>query len=57
MAMKPPKFNKAWHEKHRMPARATLEQRIRWHLQHHKHCACRPIPPKLAAAMEARGLL
>jgi len=57
MAMKPPKLNKAWHEQHRMPAGATLEQRIRWHLQHRRHCCCRPIPPKLAAAMEARGLL
>ena len=35
--------------KHRMPAGATLEQRIRWHLQHRKYCGCRPIPPKLAA--------
>jgi hypothetical protein len=57
MATKPPKLNKAWHEKHRMPPRATLEQRIRWHLQHRRHCSCRPIPPKLAAAMEAKGLL
>jgi hypothetical protein len=57
MAMKPPKLNKAWHAKHRMPARATLEQRIRWHLQHRRHCSCRPIPPKLATAMAARRLL
>jgi hypothetical protein len=55
--MKPPKLNKAWHEQHRMPANATLEQRIRWHLEHRKHCACRPIPPKLAETMKARGLL
>jgi hypothetical protein len=55
--MKPPKLNKAWHAANRMPARATLEQRIRWHLEHRKHCGCRPIPPKLAEAMKARGLL
>jgi hypothetical protein len=55
--MKPPKLNKAWHEKHRMPPRATMEQRIAWHLEHRKHCGCRPIPAKLAATMHAKGLL
>jgi hypothetical protein len=53
----PAKLNKAWHAKHQMPANATLEQRIRWHVAHRKHCACRPIPTKLAAAMKDRRLL
>ena len=51
------KLNRAWHEKNRMPARPTIDQRIRWHLEHRKHCGCRPIPEKLAAAMKARGAL
>jgi hypothetical protein len=55
--MKPPKLNKAWHEKHRMPVNATLDQRIQWHLEHRQHCGCRPIPAKLAATMKAKGLL
>jgi hypothetical protein len=55
--MKLPKLNKVWHAKHKMPANATLEQRIRWHLAHPKHCGCRPIPSKLAAEMRSRGLL
>jgi hypothetical protein len=55
--MKPPKLNKTWHQKHRMPRGATLDQRIRWHLEHRKHCGCRPIPARLAEAMRARGLL
>jgi hypothetical protein len=55
--MKPLALNRAWHEKHRMPKHATLEQRIRWHLDHRKHSGCRPIPPKLAEVMRARGLL
>lgn len=41
------KINKAWHETNRMPKNATLEQRIAWHLEHQKHCQCRPIPEKL----------
>jgi hypothetical protein len=40
-----------------MPANATLEQRIRWHLEPRKHCSCRPIPAKLAKTMKARGVL
>jgi hypothetical protein len=55
--MPTPKLNKSWHAKHRMPLKATLEQRIRWHLQHQKHCSCRPIPAKLAAVMIAKGLI
>jgi hypothetical protein len=55
--MNPPKLNRAWHAKHRMPAKATLDQRIQWHLDHREHCGCRPIPAKLAAAMKRRGLL
>lgn len=38
-------MNAAWHAKHPMLPRATLEQRISWHLEHTKHCACRPDIP------------
>jgi HEAT repeat protein len=31
-----------------MPRTATLEQRLAWHMDHQRHCACRPIPPRLA---------
>jgi hypothetical protein len=46
-------MNATWHQSHVMPPRATLAQRIAWHRQHQKHCACRPIPAKLAAQMES----
>lgn len=41
------KINKEWHTKNRMPKNPTQEQRIQWHLEHQKHCQCRPIPEKL----------
>ena len=41
------KINKEWHEQHKMPVNATLAQRIEWHMEHAKHCQCRPIPEKL----------
>jgi HEAT repeat protein len=32
-----------------MPRNATPEQRLAWHLDHQRHCGCRPIPSRLAA--------
>jgi len=40
-------INKEWHEKHKMPKNATFEQRMKWHIEHQKHCACYPISDKL----------
>jgi hypothetical protein len=41
------KINKKWHLANIMPKNPTLEQRVKWHLAHAEHCACRPIPDKL----------
>jgi hypothetical protein len=38
------KINAVWHSTHRMPQRATMKERARWHAAHAKHCGCRPIP-------------
>lgn len=35
------KLNKEWHLKNRMPENATLEEKIKWHTGHAKHCGCR----------------
>jgi hypothetical protein len=45
-------MNKAWHEKNKMPEKATLQDRIHWHTEHAKHCKCRPIPRELLAKMK-----
>jgi hypothetical protein len=37
-------MNKLWHEQNKMPPKATLEQRIQWHTEHQRHCACREAP-------------
>jgi hypothetical protein len=54
--MKKPKLNREWHLAHPMPKNPTMEQRIEWHLAHHKHCACRDIPDSLKQEMKQRGL-
>lgn len=46
-------MNARWHESHPMPKNASLAQRVVWHTAHAKHCACRPIPPSVLAALPA----
>ncbi len=41
------KINREWHDHNRMPENPTLAQRIDWHIEHSKHCACREIPKNL----------
>ena len=50
------KINAAWHKKHIMPANATFEQRVKWHLAHQKNCSCRTMPQKLAEEMKKKGM-
>ena len=51
--MRQSKLNAAWHRAHRMPKSPTKEQRLRWHEAHAEACGCRPVPPSLAAEIEA----
>ena len=32
------KINKQWHEKNKMFKTETLEERIKWHIEHAKQC-------------------
>jgi hypothetical protein len=55
--MKKQKLNAEWHLKNKMPEKATVEQRIEWHLTHVENCGCRPIPEKLMEEIKKRKLL
>lgn len=48
------KLNAEWHRKNPMPPKATLDERVAWHTEHAKHCACREIPDKIRAEVERR---
>lgn len=48
-------LNREWHLAHRMPPKATPEERIQWHIEHHAHCDCREIPAKLAEEIARRA--
>lgn len=44
-----------WHKQNRMPCNATPQQRVAWHLEHAKHCQCRPIPDSVLALTTNQG--
>ncbi|MBI2831653.1 MAG: hypothetical protein HYX79_05295 [Chloroflexi bacterium] len=46
------KINKDWHSKNKMPKNPSLDERMKWHIEHAKNCACRPIPDKLREQIE-----
>jgi hypothetical protein len=48
-------INKQWHEANRMPARASLDQRIAWHREHQQHCSCRAMPARIAEEIARRN--
>ncbi|MCW3121632.1 MAG: hypothetical protein JWQ38_1124 [Flavipsychrobacter sp.] len=49
------KTNKEWHAGHRMPKNATLAQRVAWHIEHAKHCGCRPMPDSIKQEIAKKG--
>ncbi|MBR1175103.1 hypothetical protein JQ617_14130 [Bradyrhizobium sp. KB893862 SZCCT0404] len=40
-------INKEWHRSHRMPPKATREQRIAWRAAHKAACGCRDAPASI----------
>jgi len=50
------KTNKIWHSAHRMPKNATLAQRVAWHVEHAKQCACREMPTSIQAELKKRNI-
>ena len=40
-------MSKKWHQQNKIPKNSSLNQRIKWHLEHAKKCSSRPIPEKL----------
>jgi hypothetical protein len=49
-------INKNWHLANKMPEKPTLDQRIKWHLDHVENCTCRPLEGKILEEIKKRGL-
>jgi hypothetical protein len=47
-------MNREWHEGHKMPDGASAKERIEWHMEHTRQCACRPFPKLLLAKLNDR---
>ncbi len=46
------KINKDWHQKNKMPTNPTKKQRLKWHQQHLKNCACRKPTPLIQKMLD-----
>jgi hypothetical protein len=49
-------LNAAWHRSHPMPESPTLDQRVAWHVEHARECACREIPESIVRELRRRGM-
>ena len=49
-------LNREWHLMHKLDRKASLEERLSWHLKHAANCGCREMPPSIRRELEARGL-
>ncbi|TLZ61100.1 MAG: hypothetical protein E6K13_07460 [Methanobacteriota archaeon] len=48
--------NEEWHRKHPLGRNASLNDRVRWHVDHTENCGCRPIPESVKRALRRRGV-
>lgn len=46
--------NKERHLANKMPTNATLDQKIKRHIEHTKHCRCRPMPASIRKKIEKK---
>lgn len=51
------KLNAEWHRAHKMPKNPTLEERVQWHAEHAKNCACRKPTGAILEELKKRGLI
>ncbi len=50
------KINKEWHLANKMPKNPTLDQRVKWHIEHARNCSCRPLGGKILEEIKKRGI-
>lgn len=50
------KLNADWHAKHKMPKNPSLDQRVKWHMEHARHCSCHPLSGKIQEEVKKRYL-
>ena len=48
-------LNRQWHEAHVLGQRASLDERVEWHLEDARESGCRPIPARVREQVERRS--
>lgn len=49
-------INSEWHSKNRLPEDPTLDQRVKWHIEHARHCSCRSVDEEILEELKKRYL-
>jgi hypothetical protein len=49
-------INKEWHLANKMPKKASLDERIKWHVEHARNCKCRVLGGKILKEIQKRGI-
>jgi hypothetical protein len=47
-------MNEKWHAGHPLPKNATIHERVSWHAEHARQCACRPMPEAIEREITRR---
>ncbi|MFA5052953.1 MAG: hypothetical protein WC565_02770 [Parcubacteria group bacterium] len=50
------KLNAKWHLTHKMPKNPTLDEKVKWHIEHAKNCKCRPLGGKISEEIKKKGI-
>lgn len=45
-----------WHSTNPIPRSATLDERVKWHVEHQTKCGCREIPKSILVELKKRGM-
>lgn len=46
--------NAEWHLKNKMPKNPTLDQRVKWHIEHARNCPCPPLDGEILEELKKR---
>jgi hypothetical protein len=49
-------INATWHKNHPMPKNPSMNERVKWHVEHEKTCGCRKIPASIKKEMRLRKI-
>lgn len=49
-------INAEWHSKNKLPKNPALDQSVKWHIEHARHCSCRPLDGEILEELKKRNM-